>query len=282
MDRADPTARRRSTVRLGPAGRRVAAFIEQHPVAALASSAAELAAKADTSDATVVRTVQALGYNSLADLKKALVLATTQAATPAGDMQRTLAQMTQGAAAALDTVLRAHDDGLAALRRPEARDRLAEAAARLDRAGRIVVFGIGPSAGLAAYAAALLRRVGRRSRTLDRTGAMLADQLLDLAAGDALLVLAYGRLYREVEAVFAAARELGLPSVLVTERGEGRLADMAGTVLAVPRGRPGHVALHGATLVALESLVLALASAGPQRAVDSLERLAELRRMIAR
>jgi DNA-binding MurR/RpiR family transcriptional regulator len=58
---------------LGAAGQRVAHFIVQNPAAALASSAMDLAASTGTSDATVIRTVQALGYAGLADLKQALV-----------------------------------------------------------------------------------------------------------------------------------------------------------------------------------------------------------------
>jgi hypothetical protein len=38
-------------------------------------------------------------------------------------------------------------------------------------------------------------------------------------------------------------------------------------VIAIPRGRPCHVALHGATLVGLEALVLSLAAAKPEDAL---------------
>ena len=107
---------------------------------------------------------------------------------------------------------------------------------------------------------------------------MLADQLLDLAKGDVLLILAYGRLYREVKAVFTEAKALGLPSVLVTEADDTPLAKLADVCVAIPRGRPGQVALHGATLVGLEGLVLSLAAAKPEAALASLDQLNRLRR----
>jgi DNA-binding MurR/RpiR family transcriptional regulator len=107
---------------------------------------------------------------------------------------------------------------------------------------------------------------------------MLADQLLDLGKGDALLILAYGRLYREVKAVFAEATALRLPTVLVTEAEDTPLAKLADVCVAIPRGRPGQVALHGATLVGLEALVLSLAAARPEAALGSLENLDRLRR----
>ena len=107
---------------------------------------------------------------------------------------------------------------------------------------------------------------------------MLADQLLDLRTGDALLVLAYGRLYREVKAVFAEAKALSLPTVLITEADDTPLAKLANVCVAIPRGRPGQVALHGATLVGLEALILSLAAANPDAALASLDNLNRLRR----
>ena len=107
---------------------------------------------------------------------------------------------------------------------------------------------------------------------------MLADQLLDLHAGDRLLILAYGRLYREVKAVFAEAKALRLPTVLVTEADGTPLAKLADVCIAIPRGRPGQMALHGATLVGLEALTLSLAAAKPEAALTSLDKLNRLRR----
>jgi DNA-binding MurR/RpiR family transcriptional regulator len=107
---------------------------------------------------------------------------------------------------------------------------------------------------------------------------MLADQLLDLEKGDALLILAYGRLYREVKAVFAEAKLLGLPTVLITEADDTPLAKLPDVCVAIPRGRPGQMALHGVTVVGLEALVLSLASAKPEAALTSLDNLNRLRR----
>ena len=98
------------------------------------------------------------------------------------------------------------------------------------------------------------------------------------SAGDALLILAYGRLYREVKAVFAEAKALRLPTVLVTEADDTPLAKLADVSVAIPRGRPGEMALHGATLVGLEALVLSLAAAKPDAALASLDNLNRLRR----
>src|ERR1700722_10004438 len=198
---------RQAAQRLGAAGLRVAKFIDENRQIVLASSAAALGARIGTSDATVLRTIQTLGFASLADLKTAILKSGTTS-TPADDMRRTLVDLEKTTGEALDSILRAHQEGLDTLQSATCRAQIAAAVRVLDGAERIAVFGIGPSSALATYVSILLGRSGRRSRTINATGAMLADQLLDLRAGDALLILAYGRVYRDVKAVFAEARAL--------------------------------------------------------------------------
>jgi len=264
---------------LAPTGRRVLRFIDQNRAEVLAHSAAELAARIGTSDATVVRTVQALGFSGLAELRRALVATLGRPSTPADDMRRTLDDVGASTGLAVDMVLDAHEEAMASLRSAASRAQIAAAVNALHGAERIAVFGIGPSAPLAAYVALLLGRAGRRSTCLDATGLALADGLLDLRAGDAVLALAYGRAYREVAAVSAEARRLGLPIVLISD-GSG-FAGLADVVVAIPRGRAQRVALHGATLVGLEALVLGLAAAGRAQAMAALERLNRLRRAVS-
>jgi DNA-binding MurR/RpiR family transcriptional regulator len=269
---------RQTNEQLGAAGRRVAKFIDENRQTVLASSAAALGSYIGTSDATVLRTIQALGFAGLADLKQAILKSAEKSSTPADQMRRTLADLEKSTGHAVESVLQAHDEGLAVLKSEKCRAQIAAAVHVLDAADRIVVFGIGPSAALAGYVATSLGRCGRVSRTIDATGAMLADQLMDLRRGDVLLILAYGRLYKEVRTVFAEAGELGLATVLVTEADGTPLAKLADVAVAIPRGRPGQVALHGATFVGLEAMVLSLAAARPDAAVASLDKLNRLRR----
>ena len=266
---------------LSPAARRVIRFIDQNRVATLASSAMELASSIGTSDATVVRAVQALGFDGLGDLRQALIASLGQRSTPADHMRRTLADVGETADRAIELVLDNQREALEALRSPTARGQIAVAVSALHRAERIMVFGIGPSAALAQYVSVLLVRTGRTARTLDATGLALADQLLGLRAGDALLVLAYTRPYREVVAVFTEARRLGLPVVLITDSLDSKLARFADVIVPARRGRAERVALHSATLVVLEALVLGLAASNRAGAMATLERLNELRESVA-
>lgn len=267
---------------LPPAARRVARFLAEHRPLALALSASELAERAGTSDATVVRTVQALGFSGLPELKRELASAlATAPADPASAMRATLAEAGEEAGRALDFAIDTQREAVEALAQPEARATLRAAVAALHPARRILVFGLGPSAALARYLATLLGRAGRSARALDASGIALADQMLDLGPGDALIVLAYGRAYREVVALFGEARRLALPIVLVTDSLDRSLARHADVVVPARRGRARRVALHGATLVALEAISLGLAAMDGERALASLDRLNDLRASIA-
>jgi DNA-binding MurR/RpiR family transcriptional regulator len=265
---------------LSPAAHRVAKFIDQNRATTIASSAADLAARIGTSDATVVRTVQALGFDGLSDLKQTLAATLERRSTPADDMRRTLADVGESAEKAINVVLDTHQRGLRAAQSDETRAAILAAISRLHSAQRIVVFGIGPSAPLAHYVTILLTRNGRYARSLDETGIALADQLLDLREHDALLILAYGRSYREVIATFAQARRLHLPIVLVTDTLEKKLARQADVVIPARRGQADRVALHGTTLIVLEALVLGLAASEQRRAMSSLDHLNDLRELI--
>jgi DNA-binding MurR/RpiR family transcriptional regulator len=254
---------------------RVLRYIEQNRAAVLASSAAEIGRRTRTSDATVIRAVQALGFTGLAEMRQALV-ADLQGRSPADGMSRTLEETGESADRAIALVLDTHMKGLDQLR--WARPQIAEAIGRLDHAERIVIFGVGPTALLAEYAAFTLRRSGRQAYALNRTGIELADQLLDLRSLDVLLVLAYGRVYPEVVCVFDEAERLQIPIVLITDSLAKELADRAQLLVPVPRGDAEQAALHGVTLVCLEAIVIGLAAVADKRSLTALDRLMELRR----
>lgn len=271
---------RRLTPSLTPSMARVASYLDRNRAMVLASSAAQIAAQLGTSDATVIRAVQALGFDGLTDLKQALATGMDDRGTPAADMRRTLDGVGENAGQAIDAVLAAHEEGMEALRTEEGKAAILSAITTLHPATRIGVFGIGPSAHLARYLAFQLTRSGRGSFLLDATGWSLADQLLGLQAGDAVLLLAYGQPYREVQAVMAEARRLGLPVVLVTDTQSSALARQATVVLLARRGRANEVALHATTLIALEAVTLGLAAADRDHALQQLADLDRLRKLI--
>jgi DNA-binding MurR/RpiR family transcriptional regulator len=270
---------------LPPSILRVAHYLNRNRVAVLANSAAELAELIGTSDATVVRSVKALGFLGLAELRHSIAASIGENSAPLQHMRHTLDELegkSGEANAACDLVIETHAESLRGLQEKSARAQVHAAIARLQPAERIVIYAAGPSRPLAEYLRILLARHGRPAKIIGQGGIGLADDLMDLSAQDGLLVLSYGKPYQEVLLTASEAGILGIPMVLVTDMPNTKLARMAQVIIAARRGRAERVALHGTTLVTLEALVMGLAVASRGRTMRALARLGTLRSALAR
>lgn len=278
----DPLAARLQAkeTEMPPAMLRVAHYISRNKVAVLANSAAELAGLIGTSDATVIRTVQALGFQGLADLRQ-LIATNIHFSAPLHHMRQTIDEVNGKGSEAADIVIDTHSESLAKMRMPEAREQIHKAIAVLGGAARIVIYAAGPSKPLAEYVRLLMARHGQAAKVIGNGGIGLADELLDLSAQDSLLVLSYGKPYKEVLLVALEAAAAGAPVVLVTDSPHSKLARAASAIVKARRGRTSGVALHGATLVVLEALVMGLAVVEQGRTMQTLTRLAALRAALA-
>ena len=112
---------RRTRVRpsgqLSTAEREVTRFFQQNREEVLIASAASLASKIGTSNATVVRTALALGYSSLADMRRQLADEIRADLSPASRLERTLGSVGDVLEAAFHSTLAIHVEVLENLRR---------------------------------------------------------------------------------------------------------------------------------------------------------------------
>ena len=262
---------------LAPAEQRMARFFIEEKQAVLLKSAAEIAQSAGTSDATVVRTARSLGFDGLSALRQALLSDLTGTPSPARRLARTLDETGDDAEAALRHVVDIHENALAALRRPEVAAGFSRSVDILAAAPRRHVFGVGPSGALAEYAALQFNRIGLPTAALSASGVGLADRLLWIGAGDAVLMMAYAPLYREVEVVLDHAMQRNASVVLVSDTLGPLVSDKVAEILPVPRGKADHLAMHGGTMVLIEALIIALAGKRSAVAFDTLEQLSALR-----
>lgn len=267
--------------RLTLAERRVARYFADHREEVLLASAAELARRAETSDATVVRTAKALGYAGLDALRRALADELRRDLSPAGRVARTLQSVGGDLDAAFAETLDLHARSIDSLRRCVAPAQFRAAVDHVLRAGRVAVFGVGPSSAMAEYLAIQLGRFGCDALTLTETGLLLADRLLRLRSGDLLIVMAYGRVYPELRALFDRADALGLPRILMTDTLGPEIGGRADLVLDIPRGRTDSVSLHTATLAFIETLLVGIAARRPEATLEALRELNRLRAEVA-
>lgn len=263
---------------LPKAMRRVALYALSNPVEVISRTASQLAVLLDTSDATVIRTAQALGFSGLADFKRAIA-ENLGGATPSKGFDRVLSDARADMRRAIDHALAFQAEAIHGL--GDQNESLEAVVNVLHGRRRIALFGQGPTGHIVAYVAHLLRRHGREVLVLQASGRALADDVLQLRDGDGLLLLSYGQPSMEVRAVVAEGGRLGLPMVLLTSDGRNEMARKCDAVVTLPRGEVGGMAMHGATMVWLETLIVALAVASKDETRSALARLERIRQDMA-
>ena len=259
--------------RMSPAEQRVARYFQGNRQEVLIASAAALAEKAETSDATVVRTVRTLGYSGLDELRNTL--------SPAERLTRTLGEVGGSLAAAFDLTLDIHLGSLESLRRTIPPELFEEAVDGIAGARRTVVFGLGPSNSIANYLVVQLGRFGLDVLALTNTGLLFADDLQRLREGDLVIMLAYGRVYAELAVLLDEIKRRGLRSYLVTDTLAAVLRRRVDLVLPVARGRADMLSMHTATLGFVEALLVGIGVKRPDATLAGLKALNEARIRLA-
>ncbi len=257
--------------RLSPGLLAVAEYIDGHRHAVLGKSALEIGFETNTSDATVIRAIQALGFQGLVDLKETLEAYLGVTDSPVEKLAATTKSISGNCDAAIDFVLENQKNALEMLATVENRDAMAAAVLLLAEARGIGVLGIGASGVIATYAARLFQRSGVRSYALNATGITLAEQLLDLENG---------HVHREAQTAIAEAGRLDIPIIMLLGQDDSVLKKHANAYLLLPRAKNEGVALHAPSFIAMETMALALSAARPDRSLEALERLVELRTSI--
>lgn len=267
--------------RLTPSLKQVALYIDTHRLQVLTATAVELAEAVGTSDATVIRAVQALGFIGLPELRAVIESSVGRGMTAVDNMRRTHSTVPEKPNRMVQSVLSSQQEALDKIKSSKTQQEIASAIKLVSLAKRVCLYGVGPSSYLAGYAGALLLRQGWKTHLLTATGSILADQLLEVREGDVVIALAYGSASNEVSALFSLCKRLSVPIVLISDSLDEDVSRGAAVTIGVPRGKSGEVALHGVTLIAIEALVIELASLHRERAIAQLERLAELRKAVA-
>lgn len=268
-------------LRFSPAERRVARFFQANREEVLIASASALAEQAGTSDATVIRTAKALGFAGMDELRRSLATELRQNLSPASRIERTLSEVGDDLATAYRTAMQIHLTALHELQRQLTPALFRRAVETIAGATRLHVFGIGPTSAMADYFVWQLGRFGIDALGLTATGQSLADGLGRLRPGELAIVFAYGRVYRELTALFDEAERQGVGTILVTDTLGPSLGARADLVLPAPRGRADLVSTHTATLALIEALLVGIAARRPQATIASLRALHRLRRALA-
>lgn len=267
--------------RMSPAEQRVAQFFQENREQVLIASAAALAAKANTSDATIVRTTKALGFSGLEDLRQTLASELRDALSPAERLTRTLGEVGSSLSSAFEVTMNIHRQSLEGVRRSIKPEHFEKAVRSIAGARRVIVFGLGPSSAIAAYLVIQLKRFGLDAASLANSGLLFADDLRTLRKGDLVVILAYGRVYAELALLLDEIGRQKLGSLLLTDTLAAKLRQRVDLVLPVERGRADMLSMHTATLGLIEALLVGIATQRPTKTLASLKELNDMRKRLA-
>lgn len=262
---------------LGPAEQKVVRTFLDNREQVLIASATALAALAGTSDATVIRATKALGFDGMDDLRRSLAGEMKQSLSLSHRLSQTLGNIGDDLQSAFQLTIETHLAALEKLKVEITSDAFRFAVEHLTAANRVFIFGLGPTASLASYFVAQLRRFGLEAESISHSGFLLADELSRLRNRDALVVMAYTEVYRELAALLNEVERIDIPVLLITDSLGAKLRSRVTAVLPVERGRADCLSMHTATMGLLEALLVGVASTRPAETIHSLERLRQIR-----
>ena len=232
-------------------------------------SAPALAQELGISESLVTRTAQALGFSGYPDLRSRLqehfVGAAPErieaAATELGDdpASAALRAMYQDAEHVRQTAEDLPPETLAAV------------VSALLAARRVYLFGSRGSSGLATMLGIGLRLLLPDVRVLTQSAGDLPDQLVGIAAADALVGVTFRRVDRVTVDVLRAARDAGAETIVITDHRSSPAARQAEHALIARAGSPHLMPSFAAGASLVNALVVATLVAADGAAAASLE-----------
>lgn len=250
------------------------------PEQLLYMSAQEIGAEAKTSNATVIRALQGLGYSGLAELKGLVATPFTSHIAPEERARQRVESTGGDLAEVWDRVVQESLDRIELLREKFDVTRFEQAVRLVVEARQTWVYGFGASFVAAEHLALKLRRRGYRARPAHSTGFRLADDLLDIERGEAVVVFAPGRLLTDVEVLLDRARTVGAKIILVSDQLVDELAEDVTVALRAPHTPTGMTGETLTALVVADALAQAVAAADQERTVEASHTLTALRQQL--
>lgn len=241
---------------LTPKLKRVANYIKINMELFLDSSALEIASATGTSDATVIRTLQAMGFSGLDEAKKHFKNAEQRQKAESKTLSNIHSNVLAESEISISRVLEGYEQGRGALSSTENKPAITHAVHLIHKSRQVALFGMG-SAGMAArYGAQLLHDAGKASHLLVSAGADITNELEGLNSCDLLIMMVQKSKHHEGRSAIKEASRLNIPVILLTQQAESYYVEVADCVINIPRTEgKKHMWLHGTVFICLELLI---------------------------
>ncbi|REJ78722.1 MAG: MurR/RpiR family transcriptional regulator [Acidobacteria bacterium] len=237
-------------------------------------SSREMSERYDVHAATIIRTVQALGYEKFADFAHDLREHFVMQITPYSSMRA--AERTH--LSVHDRILHSVDKDIENINKFRAAldpDLIGDIANRINEARSIVVIGIDFAASLANSLSYGLVRLGYTADCPTGSTGVLQNRLRIMTTDDLLIAISFGRGLREtVEAVKSAERR-NIPTFGITNGDATPIAKHCDSYLVATIARTSFLDSYVAPVAAINAILVASAHSQSERALEHLKKSEE-------
>ncbi len=235
-------------------------------------SSRKLAQRYGVDAATIVRTIQVLGYEQFADFASDLRSYFVTRITP----YQTLKSATREGGSVerhVENSLEMDQANFEAMRRSVSPERVVELARRLDKARHIVVVGVDLAYSLAWFLAYGLTWLGVRAEAPVGSTGNLHHRMRTLGGGDILVAISFGRCLRDTVEAARWARDRQAWTFGITDASNSPIANVCHDHWVISVTNASFNGSYVAPLAALDALLVACAHLQSRR---SLKRLREI------
>jgi len=251
----------------------IRAILDNHEQTFFLSSR-EMAKRYNVDAATIVRTVQALGYERFADFAADLRQHFVTHITP----YTVLKAATQEKRSVTDQVhhcLERDTESLSVLRSSLEADRAVELAKLIHRADRILVVGVDLAASLAWFLAYGLVPLGFDAEAPIGSTGNLQHKIDLMTPKDLLVAISFGRCLRETVEAVQRAHDRAIPTFGITDSSTTPIALHCDDHLVASTSSPSFTGSYVAPIALMNTIIVACAHLRPKRALAMLSRTEE-------
>lgn len=256
--------------RLGPHRQQLIRAIVDHCEETSFLSSRELAKRYGVDPATVVRTVQALGYKGFADFSSDLRQHLMTQITPY-TVLKAATQERRSVADHVDHSLDKALDNLNLLRANLNRDRVVELAKLIHRSRRVLIVGVDFAASLAYYFAYGLATLGFDAEAPVGSEGNLQHKIKLLGAKDLLIAISFGQCIRVTVEASLKARKMGVTTFGITDSETTPIARYCDKHLIAGVFSPSFLNSYVAPMALINAIHVACAHFDPKRSLTKLK-----------
>jgi DNA-binding MurR/RpiR family transcriptional regulator len=256
--------------RLGPQRQKLIRSILDNSAETCFLSSRELAKRYDVDAATIVRTVQALGYNGFADFTVDLrqhFLTRVTAYTA-------LKAATEGKQSINDIIDHSIDksfENLNTLRSELDRNRVVEVAKLIHQSKKILVVGADLASSLSYHLAYGLNAVGIDAEAPPGSEGILQHKVKVLKKNDLLIAISFGQCLRVVVEAVLRAKKNGVATFGITDGTTTPIARYCDSYLISTTVSPSWINSYAAPMTLLNAILIACAHLDPKRSLIQLK-----------